>query len=113
MDWWGGDLHEETLTLVKVTEGEPDDSGVPTTDKVSYRLDGYSVQQLDTSEDTTGGERVTTRYRVSGPVPDPLPAAQDRITWRDGSYRIDGRPNVFGAGALPHVEFVIIERKGT
>lgn len=62
-------LHDETVTLVTVTYGAPDASGVPVETTTNTPWVGVNVQQESTSENTIDHRTQTVeRYRVSGPT---------------------------------------------
>lgn len=104
-------LHRETLTVLVVTTGEPDDDGVPTEDVVERAVPGWNVQPVGTNESLGDAEVVTGRWRASGPLTEWLQAG-DRLRWRGTAYRVDGEPQHYRGGSLDHTEVVLIAWKG-
>lgn len=108
-------LHRETVTVAAVVQGAPDASGVPVaTPAAPVALQGCNVQGQATTQDTDGGLRAVTSYRVSAPGVGHNVAAGAPVTWRlPGAWFVDGDPIEFTAtGALDHTEFVISRVSG-
>ncbi len=101
-----GLLHSETITVVTVTEGEPDEWGEPTTEEVPHDYHGYNVQPVGTTESIGDQTVITRRHRISGP---PVPGINQAtlIRWRGDDYEIEGEDQEFVSGALDHMELII------
>lgn len=111
MSWFPADLHRETLTVNVPTLGEPDGDGVPTETTTPTSWAGVSVQPVVTSESVGAEKVVTARWRASGPPATWIPA-NATITWRDVTYRVEGRPQTFVGGLLDHTELIFTEHTG-
>lgn len=106
-------LHDDSVTIVSVTEGFPDDYGVPTVIKVETPWDGVNVQQTTTTEDNNSREQATRKYRVAGPVPPVQIENNSLIKWRGEDYRVEGEPDTrTGYGRLNHTSLIMVRVTG-
>lgn len=85
-------LHDDTVTIVKITSGLPDADGIPARTEARTPWAGVNVQQLTTTELVDQGRNTTvTTWRVAGP---PAAVAEgDRIDWAGQTYQVDGTPD--------------------
>lgn len=104
-------LHPETLTVTLVTQGGPDEDGVPTETVTTRPWGPCNVQRSSTSEQRDGREVVTTTLQASGPLA-PWITESDRITYLGKAYRVDGEPAHFRGGAFDHTEVTLIKWTG-
>lgn len=113
------DIHQDTVTIIRTTEGGPDDDGIPTSTTVRQVHPDCSVQPESTTEPGTGIHVITSRWRVSGPLAQWIRAGdRAEVPWIVGAdgrplaLAVDGRPASFASGPLQHTEYYLIERKG-
>ena len=105
-------LHDDTVTIIRVTSGEPDENGVPTETTVEAPWAGVNVQQLTAKDLADAGRdtRVTT-WRVSGPPA--LVDGGDQIRWRGNTYRVDGEPDTrTGMYRINHTSLLMVKGVG-
>ena len=108
-----GLLHPDTFTVAVVVVGSPDGDGVPTTSSTNRAWPGCNAKVTGTSEDRSSGEVVTTSLHVSGPLAEWIGHGHDMTRARDGStWRVDGSPTHYVAGALDHTELDLIRWEG-
>lgn len=112
----GGPFHAETITLVTVATGLPDENGVPTKVTTSRDIPGCNVQPYVTRggiEVVTDQDLVTDRYQVSCPLGSGIESV-DRIVWRGTTYEVWGKPQdyITGIGRLDHTEFYMTRFEG-
>lgn len=111
MGFFDTDLHDETVTVRRVTLGAPDGSGVPTETVTETPWEGCNVQPVGTAESVGAAQVVTDRYRFSGPTADWI-TAQDELIHNGITYHIEGKPQTFGSGALDHTELIAKTQRG-
>jgi hypothetical protein len=104
-------LHDETVTVHRVTNGRPNDDGVATPTSTPVDVDGCNVQPAASTEDIANNEPSVERLRVSTSEPCDWIRARDTVTWRGDTYRVLGKPQTFWA-TIPHTEFIIVDVKG-
>lgn len=105
-------LHDDEVTIERVTTGLPDDDGTPTETTVRSPWKGVSVQQM-TSKDLADAGRDTriTTWRVSGP-PVQIDGG-DKIIWRGATYRVDGEPDTRrGRHRINHTALLMVKGTG-
>jgi len=105
-------LHDDTVTIVKVTPGLPDSDGVPTETTTETPWAGVNVQQLTAKDLADAGRdtRVTT-WRVSGPPADV--DGGDRIKWRGATFHVDGKPDTrTGTYRINHTKLFMLKGEG-
>ena len=110
-----GLLHPDTFTVAVVVVGSPDGDGVPTTSSTDRAWPGCNAKVTGTSEPrgSRRGEVVTTSLHVSGPLAEWIGHGHDMTRARDGStWRVDGSPTHYVAGALDHTELDLIRWEG-
>lgn len=107
------DLHRESLTVTVPVFGSPDGDGVPARTTSTLTVSGCNVQQAAAVETREGGAVVgLERLRVSAPLTESITEACT-VTWRGGTYTVDGAPAHFRAtGGLDHTEFVMTRVRG-
>lgn len=106
-------LHAETITLIHVEHGEPDDSGVASETTTETEIAGCNVQPVGTQETIGEVEPVTGRWRVStraGEVHDEI-LVSDRVRYRGEVLEILGYPQHYRS-VRPHTEFTIYRTGG-
>lgn len=119
-------LHNETVTIVRKTEGELDDYNTPTISEETHDIGGVNVQPISraTNEATRSGasqsspvggsgDLVTGRWLCSGPV-DMDARAEDDLIWRGHRYTIEGYPQRFitDIGLCDHTELWLRRAEG-
>lgn len=119
-EWWpDAQIHTDMVSIIRVTEGKPDADGIPTTVETRQLHTPCSVQPESSSEPAIGDHVVTSRWRVSGPTA-PWIRARDaaEVSWLTDDQgtpirlEVDGRPQTYWSGPLPHTEYFLIERAG-
>lgn len=110
-------LHRETVVVLVVTPGEPDDDGVPAATTAPVTLTGCNVQPQSTTEVRDNSLQVATSYRVSAPGLGlglkPGSVVQWRLTTPAATWRIEGDVEEFAATRiLDHTEFTITRHGG-
>lgn len=102
-------LHPDSVTLVYVKHGAPDEDGVPTSTTTRMDILACNVQPVDGSEVAAPDmETVTIRWRVSTASPGASSVhVGDRVEWAGTSYRVDEEPLHYSdsLGLLQHVEW--------
>lgn len=104
-------MHSETVTIIRTTEGDPDEDGVPTKTTLEQDIERCTVDPTGTKESVGQNDIVTGRWLVSTEDPQDWVEAADTVVWRGTAYEVDGKPQTYW-GVLPHTEFVITETKG-
>lgn len=104
-------LHADTVTVLQVTNGPPDASGVASQTTKPVVLERCHVTPVGTEETIGETEPVTGRWRVSTHEPADWIRARDTVEWNGKPYPIKGRPQTYW-GARPHTEFIIYETRG-
>ena len=106
-------LHPDAFTVYVVTVGPPDEDGVPVETVTEKPWPRCNAKVTATSEDRTTGETVTSTMRVSGPLAEWITSGDRMTRARDGStWRVDGSPTHYVAGALDHTELDLIRWEG-
>lgn len=104
-------LHPYMLTVQQVQDGTTDDSG-EVTEAVTERAWGpCTVREADSPEDLSQGEKRVERLWASGPLALWI-SGNDKVVFEGTTYRVDGRPQNFTAGALDHTELHMKAWKG-
>lgn len=111
MTWWPSPLHGQTVTVRRVTLGEPDAHGVPSETVTETPWPGCNVQPVGTSESVGAAQVVTGRFRVSGPPAEWI-TAQDELIHQGRTLRIEGDPQTFIGGAIDHTELIATIQRG-
>ena len=108
-----GLLHPDTFTVAVVVSGEPDDDGVPVETVTQRAWRGCNAKTTGSSENRDSGETVATNMHVSGPLAEWIGSGHRMTRARDGStWRVDGSPTHYVAGALDHTELDLIRWEG-
>lgn len=84
-------LHDQTLTIRRITQGEADADGVPTTTTTDTSWEHVAVQQVETVEHNDNRATTVTTFRASGPIADIDPT--DVLVWEGATYRVVGKPD--------------------
>ena len=107
------DLHRETVVVTIPVFGSPDGDGVPARTTSSVTVSGCTVQQVAAAEKRDGAAVVAVeRLRVSAPLTETI-TESCTVTWRGGTYQVEGTPAHFRAtGLLDHTEFVMTRARG-
>lgn len=105
-------LHDDTVTIVSISSGPPDEDGVPTRTETEKPWKNVNVQQLTSKELTDRGRNTTiTTWAVSGPPADA--DAGDLIRWRGNDYRVDGEPDTrIGRYRINHTSLLMVRATG-
>ena len=105
-------LHRETVTVIDVTFGEPDDYGVPTTTHRARTWAGVNIQKLTATELNDAGRDTTIdTWRIAGP---PITITGDAtIVWDGTVYDVDATPDTRqGEARIGHTALTIIKHTG-